>query len=91
MLQGQGKSKTKDAQVTAESQLLSSEAFPVYSKKCLPNAPKVGSVGIKKWANLIRLLFPKHFLFFCCTSKIISEAALKGFHQFSPKMAKERD
>lgn len=33
VLQGQGKSKIKDTQVTAESQILSPEVFPVYVKK----------------------------------------------------------
>ena len=57
VLQGQSKSKTKDTQVTAESQLLSPEVFPVYTKKKkerLQNAQRIGSVRIKEWANLIR-------------------------------------
>lgn len=53
VLQGQGKSKIKDTQVTAESQILSPEVFPVHVKKKkkkehLQNAQRIGSVRIKE-------------------------------------------
>lgn len=93
VLQGQGKSKTKDTQVTAESQLLSPEVFPVYAKK--KNISKMHKElvlsGLKNELILLGNCFLSTFYFFCSTPKIISKAALKGFNQFPLEKAKERD
>lgn len=90
MLQSQGKHKTKDTQVTVESQLLLPEDFSVYSKKYLQNTQRICSTRIKSWLILLGNCFLSIFYFYF-TPKIISEAALKGFNQFSPETVKERD
>lgn len=87
VLQGQGKSKIKDTQVTAESQILSPEVFPVHvKKKKRKNISKMHKElvlsGLKNELILLGNCFLSTFYFFCSTPKIISKAALKDLINF---------